>query len=250
MNDLLAKLTDPYERNARLWPALLALFPAIVLAVALYGTKVSALTNSVMLAISCGGLYLMTNVCRELGKRLEPKLFEAWGGKPTTQLLRHRDTTIEGATKCRYHAFLSGKINNPFPDRNQEEANSNAVDELYQSGVRWLLNHTRDTKGFGLLFKENVSYGFRRNGLGVKPIGLVIAIVSLFWVLIGHGVITTPANYFINLSALMMMPEAAVTSLLASAFMIVIWVLFFTRDSVRTVAFTYAETLLRACDVL
>jgi len=42
------------------------------------------------------------------------------GGKPTTQLLRHRDTTIEAVTKRRYHLFLAGKINEAFPDAAQE----------------------------------------------------------------------------------------------------------------------------------
>ena len=85
-------------------------------------------------------------------------------------------------TKQRYHAFLAGKINVPFPDKNQEANNSMAADEVYQSGVRWLLNHTRpeDNKKFELIFKENVAYGFRRNALGVKPLGLVISAGSLW----------------------------------------------------------------------
>ena len=123
---------------------------------------------------------ILSDVCYA-GKRLEEIPYREWGGKPTTQLLRHRDNTIEGVTKQRYHAFLAGKINVPFPDKNQEANNSVAADEVYQSGVRWLLNHTRpeDNKKFELIFKENVAYGFRRNALGVKPLGLVISAGSL-----------------------------------------------------------------------
>lgn len=250
LDDIVSKVTDPYERPARLYPALLALLPLLALIMLLYGPTATALTGAVTVAVSCGGLYLTTNLCRELGKRLEEKLYCTWGGKPTTQLLRHRDPTIEGVTKRRYHAFLAGKINVPFPDRDQEASDPAAADNVYQSGVRWLLNHTRpdDGKKFDLIFKENVAYGFRRNALGVKPFGLAVAVVSLLWVLVIEGVFLNPGHRFIDLAALSRMPEPATASLVVSTVMIVVWLLFFTRSSARTAAFTYAETLLRACD--
>ena len=118
--------------------------------------------------------------------------------------------------------------------------------------LRWLLNHTRpeDGKKFDLLFKENVAYGFRRNALGVKPIGLIVSIASLLWVLATEGVFLSPGHRFIDLTALPRMPEAATASLIVSAVMLVAWMLFFTKSSARTAAFTYAETLLRGCDSL
>lgn len=252
LDDLVAKVTDPYERPARLYPALLALLPLLTLVMLLYGPKATALTGAVTVAVSCGGLYLTTNLCRELGKRLEEKLFLKWGGKPTTQMLRHRDSTIETPTKARYHSFLGGKINVTFPDKEQEAKNPQAADEIYQSGVRWLLNHTRpeDGKKFDLLFRENVAYGFRRNALGVKSIGLIVSIASLLWVLATEGVLFSPGHRFIDLTALSRMTEPATASLIVSAVMVVVWTLFFTKASARTAAFTYAETLLRACDSL
>lgn len=250
LDDLVAKVTDPYERPARLYPALLALLPLLVLIMLLYGPKATALTGAVTVAVSCGGLYLTTNLCREFGKRLEGKLYKKWDGKPTTQLLRHRDTNIEAVTKLRYHAFLAGKINVTFPDKAQEASNPAAADDVYQSGVRWLLNHTRpeDSKKFDLIFKENVAYGFRRNALGMKPLGLVVAVGSLLWVLAIEGVIVGSNHRFIDLAAISRMPEPATASLIVSSVMIVAWLLFFTKASAHTAAFTYAETLLRACD--
>src|SRR4051794_30468536 len=120
LDDLVAKVTDPYERPARLYPALLALLPLLALIMLLYGPKTTALTGAVTVAVSCGGLYLTTNLCRELGKDLEGKLYNEWGGKPTTQLLRHRDTNIEALTKRRYQAFLARKIDAAFPDKDEE----------------------------------------------------------------------------------------------------------------------------------
>lgn len=34
-------------------------------------------------------------------------------------------------------------------------------------------------QGFDLIFKENVNYGFRRNLWGMKPVEIVVAIVSV-----------------------------------------------------------------------
>lgn len=252
LDDIVAKVTDPYDRQARLYPALLALLPLFALVTLLYGPKASALTGVVTLAVSCGGLYLMTNLCRELGKRLQEKLYREWGGKPTTQLLRHSDRAIEEVTKRRYHSFLAAKINEAFPNREQEGSQPQAADETYQSGVRWLVDHTRpeDGKKFDLLFKENIAYGFRRNALGMKPIGLIIAIGSLLWVLARENVISASTWRIVELAALGRMPDVAIASVVVSTVMLLAWIFFFTKSSLRTAAFTYAETLLRTCDTL
>ena len=165
------------------------------------------------------------------------------GRKPTTQLLRHRDKSIEAVTKRRYHSFLGAKINEPFPDKDQEADNPEAADEVYQSGVRWLLNHTRpdDGKNFDLIFKENVAYGFRRNALGMKPFGLIVSIGSLLWVLATEGALFSTGHEGIDLAALSRMPEPATASLIISVVMVFAWLLFFTKASARTAAFTYAR---------
>ncbi len=250
LDDLIAKVKDPYERTARLYPALLALMPLLVMVMLLYGSKATALTGAVTIAVSCGGLYLTTNLCRELGKRLEDKLYLKWGGKPTTQLLRHRDKTIEAVTKRRYHSFLAAKINEAFPDKDEEANDPHGADEVYQSGVRWLLNHTRPDggKNFDLIFKELVAYGFRRNALGMKPVGMIVAIGSFVWVLASEGVVFNSSRGSIDVTALSRMPDSATASLIVSAAMVLAWMFFFTKASARSAAFTYAETLLRACD--
>lgn len=245
--DLVTKVADPYERQARLWPALLALLPLFVTVGATYGPRASVLANAMTMVIACGGLYVLAQISRDRGKVLEEKLFAEWGGKPTTQLLRHRDATIEAATKSRYHAFLSRKLGSAFPDAIQESHDPKAADDVYQSGVRWLLNHTRDPERFRLLFKENIGYGFRRNALGLKALTLSVAFACVFFVLVKYGVVTASgwsAESFSKLS------DEASVSAVVSLMLAGMWIFFVTRGAVRTAAFTYAETLLRACDVL
>jgi len=252
LDDVVSKVTDPYDRQARLYPALLCLLPLVALIALLYAPYVSAMTGVVSMAISCGGLFLMTNICREMGKRLEEKLFREWGGKPTTQLLRHRDSAIDSVTKRRYHAFLGTKINTVFPDAEQERTDPAAADEVYQSGARWLLDHTRPDAGkqFDLLFRENVTYGFRRNALGAKLFAVPIAIASILWVLAKERVLFPAGGSWFDWVALAGLSPAAIASAAVPVVMLFAWAFFFTKTSLRTSAFTYAQALLRTCDTL
>ena len=153
--------------------------------------------------MSCGGLFLMTNICREMGKRLEDKLYRDWGGKPTTQLLRHRDGIIDSVTKRRYHAFLAAKINSTFPDAEQEKRRSGQSRRSIpvRSALASGSHPARDGKKFDLLFRDNVTYGFRRNALGARPLGIVIAIGCLLWVLTLEGVLFGASHRLIDITA-------------------------------------------------
>jgi hypothetical protein len=55
------------------------------------------------------------------------------------------------------------------------------ADAFYELAGTWLRENTRDTKKFPILFNENVTYGFRRNLLGVKwvALGLDAAVVAI-----------------------------------------------------------------------
>ena len=113
--------------------------------------------------------------------------------------------------------------------------------------MRWLINHTTDHERFQLLFKENISYGFRRNALGLKPLALFIATACVVFVLAKYGVVTRSGWSTASLAALQ---DEVWLSLVVSLLAMGVWIAFFTKETVRVAAFTYAETLLRACDVL
>lgn len=244
---MLPQIFDPYERKARLTPSLLAISPVLAVLPGSYALKPDVSAALVALLSTLGILYVMASIARELGKRLENNLFMSWGGKPTTILLRHRDHSLDPTTKARYHAFLSSRIDATFPTADQERMDAISADNLYAAGAKWLLEQTRDTRKFALLFKENISYGFRRNCLGLRPYALIIAIGSLMWALVSIGAVTPQG---IRLDILVHSSASSLTGIAGCLCAILAWLLFFTERTVRTAAFSYADFLLRSCDSL
>ena len=242
LNSWTSLVTDPYERAARLYPALLCLLPMMIAlaTTSVFGKPLA--TQLLTLSGACGAAYLLTNVSRMLGKAQEEKLFAKWGGTPTTQLLRHTNEFIDAHTKQRYHAFLARKIKIEFPTSEQELAASAAANEIYRAGVKWLLGKSRDKKRFALLFKENISYGFHRNGYSLKWLGTLLGLGSIAWL-----VSATYAHAQGNWSALRL------DHLVTIGIEVVItlaWAIYFSESRVKQAAHAYADMLLRACDDL
>ncbi|MEX2285369.1 MAG: hypothetical protein WEE89_22980, partial [Gemmatimonadota bacterium] len=99
-------LSDEYERRARLKPTLLvSLSPT--LAAMCWFPDLSAQQAVVGLLVYFGLTALLSQLGRDQGKRKEPLLFGKWGGKPTSQLLRHRDFNLGADTRQRYRRALA-----------------------------------------------------------------------------------------------------------------------------------------------
>ncbi|MBP1313920.1 hypothetical protein [Herbaspirillum sp. 1130] len=161
---IVSQFSDPYERQARLIPALLVLASPAIMVIALYGEKATLLSGILSTLLACGLLFLLSDAARQLGKSKEKALWKKWGGTPTTQVLRHSDDTFDEVSKGRYHATLANAMGIQFPTKADEQADPSKADAIYASAGNLLRNATRDTKMFVLLFKDNISYGFRRNG--------------------------------------------------------------------------------------
>lgn len=242
LNSWASLVTDQYERAARLYPALLALLPMLIVLITTSVFNKPLATQLLTLSGACGVAYLLANISRMLGKAHEERLFVKWGGTPTTQLLRHRNEFIDPHTKERYHSFLARKIKIDFPTREAELESPDGADEIYRAGVKWLLGKTRDKKRFALLFKENVSYGFHRNGFGLRQVGGLIGLVSLVWSVIENQAYNPPTWGAMS-------QEDVVTMGVVFA-MSVVWFAYFNEARVKQAAYAYADMLLRTCDEL
>ena len=133
---------DRYDRNARLYPAFLSLLPIFVV-VALWMPDVWTLLGGlVSIAVGCGLIFLLAQIVRYLGRRMEARLGDRVGRARSAAMLSHSDTHVAIDTKLRYHRYLSNH-GIRLPDREMEANDPAAAKQAFRSAVDWLLEHTR-----------------------------------------------------------------------------------------------------------
>jgi hypothetical protein len=142
---------------------------------------------------------------------------------------------------------LAAKINIPYPDAATEHADPTAADHVYEAGAHWLVANTRERPKFHLLFKELTAYGYRRNALALKPLAITVCLASIAWVLYSGEII---GRHGFDWQAAQRLTAGAIGALVVIAILLVIWLAFFTPRSVKTASYTYATTLLSACESL
>jgi hypothetical protein len=233
-------ISDPYERTARLTPALLVILPVLVPLVCVYGPKNPTLTALVALLSSCGVLYVLSSVARGRGKKLQEKLVEKWGGLPSTIALRHRDTSFDVVSKRRYHEYIRTKLRIGMPTPEDEARNPVEADEIYIGAGRRIRELTRGERK--LLLKENIAYGFHRNMLAMKSAGIASSLLG-----IAYGAVISKALSLhplaVSLAELTTPGLAGGMTLAISLMLLAVWSLYFDEDKVRRIGFSYAERL-------
>lgn len=166
------KFFDAYSIRARLFPAIIAAAPALAALTLLISWKTFGLSNVIASLGILVLLFAIADFSRARGRAIEVTLYEERKGIPSITMFRRNDSTIDPGSKDRYREFLSGKLGVGAPSPEEESANQEAADAFYSQCGVWLRQNTRDTKKFSILFGENVTYGFRRNLLGVKALAL------------------------------------------------------------------------------
>lgn len=233
------KFFDHYSFRARLQPALLTLLPAAIGVFAWTGTGVKWQSALWTLFGTAGGMFFLAILARNLGKQIESQLWHSWGGCPTTQFLRH--TGIGNPVlRERWHKCLSKLLGQPMPTAGQETGDPNSADHIYGAGVKLLINKTRDTKKFHLLYKENIQYGYCRNLYAMKTLGVILS-------LLGAGACIAAGLLNVQNGQPKIYPWVC---LAAEVMFLVWWVVFITANWVKVPAFAYAERLLESTENL
>jgi hypothetical protein len=242
-SEIIRAFTDPYEKKARLFPGLLVALPLIVPTLLIVGSKTTYLTAIVGLIASCGALYWLASITRNRGKALEEKLIAKWGGLPTTLILRHRDSFLDNTSKARFHSEIKTKLGIELPSIFDESANPLAADDLYIGASRQLRELTRGDSN-ALLLKENIAYGFHRNMLAMRPIGLTTCLLGAFFGLVRSNAIQLK-TMTLDLSKLADPSMVGGISLTLSLVLIFAW-LSTNEMSVRRMGNVYAERLFES----
>lgn len=230
-------LLDEYERRARFVPGLWVVAPVAVLIVAL-GLKQDAVVSLVLGSLSAlGGPVVLASYVRQRGREVEEELFSQWGGVPTTVRLRSSGLAETTPDRARLRKQLSHVLGIKFPSEESERSDPAAADAAYDRAVRELRGRTRNKKDFPLIFVENKNYGYERNMLGMRPVGIGISAACAVALAIASGLI----GLWKPQSALD--PTVGMVVIIA---LLIIWVIIPRADRVKRVANAYADRLFEA----
>lgn len=238
---MLSNFFDEYSLGARVRPSLLVLLPFVIASYIVTPSLYNLVATLFSIIVACGFITVLAHYSRLKGRKTEKRLFNTWGGKPTTIMLQHADRTLDKHTKSRYHEFLSENITDwCAPTSDDELKKSDQANEYYDSAIRWLLEKTRNSKTYRLLFKENISYGFRRNSRGIKWLGVLFSLLSLLLILTS----LYPSSDYLDIEKHALHYGSVVFSTV-----MLFWWLFVVNDSwVRDAADSYALRLLAVCE--
>ncbi len=239
---------DAYDRHARLYPGIITLLPIWL------GINVWFPINSEILSAftAIGGTFvfsvLMAQLVRDRGKNLERRLFKKWGGPPSVLIQSFKHSALNRQTLIRYHTKLAECIPELwYPTTlTDEESDSRAAHEAYESASDFLREKTRDKKKFHLIARELQYYGFRRNLRGLKPIGITCSIIGIILVAIRIPNPTlAPSQWTINGDNITL-----AVYILISLIVLLTWLFIITERWVKEKAYDYATRLLEACTLL
>jgi hypothetical protein len=233
---------DRYSRNARLYPSLLLIAPVAVCILAIMKPEFSWLKTVCGLIVAAGGTYWLSQLARDPGKNLEPGLWKSWGGAPSIAILRHSDSRVDPITKSRYHNCLCELVRGTSaPTEEAERADPISADICYAAWSTHLRNSTRDQKRFHLLFDELVSYGYRRNLLGLRPLGIASSSIAS---------VTCAVFLCLKITRRQQVPAAVWLATGATLLLFLFWLFRVSGTWVRLPADNYAGRLVEAVDDL
>ena len=239
MTDLF-KQFDAYSLKARVFPALIAALPTLALLVVLVPWDDLGLPHLTAAATGLVLLFAFADLGRRTGRHVQAKL----GTGATPEQWHRGNSDVPEGAKDRYRAFLAKQIGSPEPSVADERSDPQGADDFYLSANGWLRERTRDTRAFAILFGENVTYGFRRNLLGLRPIALVCnAVVGC----VCAAILVFKPAYF---TALPHMDEKMV-AILAAVVLHSAYMLFaVTPGGVRDASRAYGRQLILSCETL
>lgn len=241
----LAKLVDPYDLKARLFPGLLVLIPGVAFVMLTWGSKHPVTASLSSLLMFCGGPYALASIVRTWGQRAQAGLYADWGGQPTTLLLRHADQRIARPTKLQYHELIGLKLLIPMPSQVEEKSDPVEADRAYEAAVNALRPLTNEKSKFPFVFKELVAYGFNRNAFGARWIGLATCSLAAVAALAKSGVLSIRAPYM-HFDSLETMPLSAGLVLLLSFVLAALWLFHLTSATVHQAGISYGLRLFEA----
>lgn len=231
---------DGYTVRARIVPALIAGLPSLAFLFVSVPWDSFGLSNAIVLTMGFILLYAFADLARSRGKKVEAKL----DTRQSPELWHRADRQIPQISKDIYRTFIASVLNHPAPSEHDERTDPARADDFYLSAGNWLRDATRDRRKFKILYDELLTYGFRRNLLGLKPVALAMnalvaaALAALFYV---------RPSYFYDINHADVKFYVLVTATLCHSFYMIFAV---GKTGVKEASATYGRQLILSCELL
>ena len=223
-------ILDSYNIRARLSPSIILLGPIVLTLFFCFEDLYSAASSTVFLVI----LLASTNYVPILQRRLVKR--NMLSDNYAAALLHYDNTEIDRTSKKRFYDKLASL--EPSFSRFKNPDNSKEFNECCKSAVVYLRNKTRSSH---LVLEENINFGFCKNMLIDKPIGITINIVLA---------ISAFLYFWKSSGDIAAIPHRIWFSIFINVCFLVFWIFGITRKMLEESAKRYAYTLITAIDSL
>lgn len=182
----------------------------------------------------------LSTVISNMGNAIQKVYFERWGGAPTTTLIMPESEEMDRYTKQRYFKWLNSKI----PDLNLllDSDDKSDLQQKIRSATNFLREYTRDTKKYSAVYRDNVAYGFSRNLVAVRYIGITVSIISI---MINVGAMFFSAGLWLHSETISAgeFGPVEIVALVVSVLSVALLVFVTNECFVKQRAFRYARSL-------
>lgn len=234
------KLFDGYTIRARIIPALIAGLPSLALPFVIVPWHRLGLSSVIVTTMSFVLLYAFADVARRGGYRVERKLRT----RSTPELWHRKNSELPSGLKNQFRTFVGAQIKQRVPTEEEETSEPEQVNDFYTSANSWLRDETRDKKKFNILYDELLTYGFRRNLLGVKYLSLA---ANFLVATIVAAILFYMPPYFESMENIEeKLSVIAIVTLMHSIYMIFA----VNKESVKQASKTYGKQLILSCGAL
>jgi len=172
-------LFDYYELRARIVPATIVAAPTVLPPLA-HEVRAAGgwMWTSVAATTLLAAVYALSFVVRFLGKKLEPRLWNSWGGPPSTLVLAQNDSVFPATTKQLIYEAVRHETQFVI---DPVEAASEDWRQLTSEAFRLVRQYLRRRDPKGIWYAHNAEYGMLRNLYGGTPVMATFATISLVW---------------------------------------------------------------------
>ncbi|MFX0197632.1 MAG: hypothetical protein ACFFCW_16040 [Candidatus Hodarchaeota archaeon] len=167
---------DSYDIKARYAPGLLLALPLLITFWTCFQSEVKAISPLFGGLLSGAIFYALSVLVRALGKRIEPMLWESWGGAPSSVLVSWSDNRLGDDLKAKYHEIVQQFLGLPMPSKEEEEADPKRAAKLIEQAFARIKGLIRKEDKAGLWSVANAEYGFARNLYGSRVLWLVLSL--------------------------------------------------------------------------